>query len=164
MAEPTNTGRELPEPPVANKAATPNATPRLRAALPDEDSLKVNVRESFRSLLDLDVESLNPNYTYRWVRKDKVGVSRAKLRKYTPVDPDSKEGKAIRNALGDAPGISTDGLIQEGDLVLMRTPKQNFRARRKALHKEGERRLGVAKRRFKKLAKRANVDTIINKE
>lgn len=112
--------------------------------------LEVEDLNQMSSLLDLNMRTLDPNYTYKFVnRSANIKMSRAKQKGYVFVDPDREPG--IRTQLGESPDIQ-DGCYVVGDTVLMRCPRAKERARNKAKKKRALDRLGSPVRKFKKSA------------
>ena len=120
----------------------------------DLESLEVKDRE-IPSLLELDLESLSKDHTYRWVRKHPLRIARAKAKGYEVVEAGDEE---IKNIVGDDVGERADGTITVGDVMLMRCPKREVNARRKAVRTFNEKRLGSVKKQFKRMAKKAGVE------
>lgn len=135
-----------------------------RASIPQgeesDDDISVKDRE-IGSLLDIDLEQLDPAFTYRWARKSPLRIARMKAKGYTLVDPDSEE---VKNIVGDSVGEHADGTVTVGDVVLMKIQKKQYRGRRSKMRKFGERRLGSVKKTFKKLGEKAGVEVISDKE
>jgi hypothetical protein len=114
------------------------------AEVPD---LNVKSRE-LATLSELDLSTLDPNFTYRLVHKSPLKVARARARGYIIVDP---AHETILNAVGEAPEAE-DGTYRVGDTILMKLPKLTHRARRKAQKRKTDKRLRVPERKFRKQA------------
>lgn len=127
-------------------------TPEQLAKLKEEpaplrEGLTIESIDNLGSGLDLDLDSLNRDYTYRWVHKSPKKVARARAKGYRLVDPQAEP--AIRTVGGESPE-STDGTYSVGDVVLMRVPKSTHKARRRALKKRGDQRLKGPERKFRR--------------
>jgi len=135
------------------------------------ESISIESIEHMGSNLDLDPRSLERGYRYRWVYRAPVKVSRAKARGYAVVDPASHQ--PIMNFAGDILQPVEDGTITVGDVVLMRTPEQHYRGRRKLLRKKTGEKLKGPTKSFKEKAKQEkqrnrrlseNIEVITNKD
>lgn len=134
----------------------PNPTGGIRIANPDAQrdaekevpTVQVEAREQMGSMLDLDVEKLDPKFKYRWVNVAPLKVARAKAKGYVLVDPDEEE---ILNQVGDSPDTD-DGRVRVGDVILMKCPRVVHRERRKRVAERTKTRLGSPKRKFKREA------------
>lgn len=98
------------------------------------------------TLTELDPESLEAGYVYRWVHKIPLKVARAKYKGYVIVDPAEEK---ILNVTGDSPETE-DGTYTIGDVVLMRIKKLDYKARRHALKRKADKRLKGPERKFRK--------------
>lgn len=101
------------------------------------------------TLTDLDVDKLDPNYSYRWVHKSGLKIGRQRARGYVVVDPAKEE---ILNAAGESPE-SADGTYTIGDVILMKIKKIDHRARRHAQKRKTDKRLKGPVRSFKRKAR-----------
>lgn len=126
--------------------------PRVTNLSQEVPQLQVESLEHLGSMLELDVRLLDPNFKYRWVHKSPIKVARAKSKGYKFCDPDSED---IKNVVGDSPEAE-DGTITVGDLVLMRTPRTLYKARRKRIRIKGQQRLKGPIRKFRKEAQKAS--------
>lgn len=136
--------RADPGPIIANPDADRNPRPKRQEAL----DLKVESLENLGSMLELDPQTLDPNFKYRWVNENNLKVARARAKGYRAVDPEVEE---VRNAVGDSPEV-VGGVYKVGDVVLMRTPISTYRGRRKAIAQKRDRRLKGPERKFRKEA------------
>lgn len=119
------------------------------------------------ALTELDPESLDKNYSYRWVHKSGLKIARMRARGYRIVDPSVEEN--IKNAIGESPEAG-DGTYTIGDVVLMRIQKKDYQARRHAQKRKTDKRLKGPVRKFKRDASSksdrsgARVEVITTKE
>jgi hypothetical protein len=149
--------------------ASPRVERGIRAALNPEvaNEIVINSTNEFQSMLDLDLSTLDPNFTYRFANVAPLKVARWKARGYTIVDATQESG--IRNAVGDAPEAE-DGTYRVGDLVLMKVPKTLRKARRRALAKKRDQRLKGPEKQFRHQARKKGrrystpVEVITDKE
>lgn len=118
------------------------ATKPQQQEVPD---LEVTSRE-LGTLTELDPTTLDKNFTYRWVYKSPLKIARARARGYVMVDPSTED---VLNAVGESPE-SADGTYTLGDVVLMKLPKLQHRARRIAQKNKTDKRLKVPARKFRK--------------
>lgn len=109
--------------------------------------VEVKSRE-YSTLTDLDKSQLDPSFEYRWVNKSPLKVARKKAMGYSIVDPSTEE---ILNGIGEAPDTA-DGTYTIGDVVLMKIPKVEHRARRVASKRKTDKRLKGPVRKFKRAA------------
>lgn len=109
-----------------------------RAELPEE-------MESIVNLDTLDTET----YHYRFIQDRPQNMARKRSKGYKPVLA-AEEG--VETITGE---VSADGLIRDGDSVLMRVPRERFEAGRKKIHAFTESRLTAPVQNFKKKAKGA---------
>jgi hypothetical protein len=83
----------------------------------------------------LHVKNKDPNYHYRWLRKEKLNLSRKKdFLKYEIVQAGPEEGVCSDNTPLKA-GEAVAGPVEVGDLVLAKIPKElheEYRRRNKA--------------------------------
>jgi hypothetical protein len=83
----------------------------------------------------LSVKNKDPNYHYRWLRKEKLNMTRKRdFLKYEIVQGGPEEGVCSDNTPMKA-GEQIAGPVEVGDLVLARIPKElheEYRARNKA--------------------------------
>jgi hypothetical protein len=83
----------------------------------------------------LAVKNKDPNYHYRWIRKERLNMARKRdFLKYEIVQGGAEEGVCSDNTPMKA-GESVVGQVEVGDLVLARIPKElheEYRARNKA--------------------------------
>jgi len=83
----------------------------------------------------LHVENKDPNYHYRWIRKERLNMARKRdFLKYEIVQGGAEEGVCKDNTPMKA-GESVVGQVEVGDLVLARIPKElheEYRRRNKA--------------------------------
>lgn len=115
------------------------------------------------SMLDLDQETLDDNYTYRWVHASPAKVTRAKAKRYTLVTAD----EGVKNSQGEDLEANEQGLIQVSDVVLMKCPKDRFLGRKAAQEELTASRLSSPKKAFKREAKKARpggVEVITKKD
>src|SRR5690348_16466104 len=98
----------------------PEGGPRLtnRNAL-EVPGLSVKNRE-LGSLTELDPESLDKAFEYRWVLRAPLKVARMKARGYVIVDPAVEPD--IKNAVGESPTVA-DGTYSIADVILMKLPR-----------------------------------------
>jgi hypothetical protein len=113
-----------------------NASVRNRAEIQDE----------LKSIVDMDTLDTE-NFHYRFVQERPQNMARKKSLGYTPVIEDD----GVHTILGET---SADGLIRDGDAVLMKVPKDRFKQRRVKSRKFGEARLAAPEQSFKSKAKR----------
>jgi hypothetical protein len=118
-----------------------------KAKAQEVPQVEVKSRE-YSQATDLDKSLLDPNFEYRWVNKSPLKVARKRTMGYRIVDPATEE---ILNILGDAPEAA-DGTYTIGDVVLMKIPKLEHRARRVASKQKTDKRLKGPVRKFKKAA------------
>jgi hypothetical protein len=116
------------------------------------------------SILDLDESTLDPERHYRWGRADPNRIARLKAKGYIIEEVPEEEDQRIRNKLGEVAGDTTDGTYRLGDLILMSTKKVYNRVRRVRVRRLTKERIGEAKKKFKKLARKARVEVITDKE
>lgn len=140
-----------------------NAKPATsKQEIPD---LEVHSRE-LGTLTELDPATLDKRFTYRWVHKSAMKVARARARGYVMVDPSTE---TILNAVGESPE-SADGTYTLGDVVLMKLPKLQHRARRLAQKNRTDKRLKGPTRKFRRTAKEKglqrgqDIEVITNKD
>lgn len=133
--------------------APPKPERSVRAALNPEvaNEIAITSTNEFKSMLDLDLSTLDPNFTYRFANVAPLKVARWKARGYVVVDAIKEPN--IRNAVGDAPEAE-DGTYRVGDLVLMKVPKTRRAARRRALAKQRDERLKGPVKQFRSKAKK----------
>jgi len=74
------------------------------------------------------VEGKDPNYHYRWARKDDKNILRHQLRGYEVVER-TTERHIVDEHSRIKKGEDTSKAVEWGDMILMRTPKENFEAR-----------------------------------
>jgi hypothetical protein len=137
-----------------NRASPP--ADGIRIANPDAErdaqkevpQVEVESRENMGSMLDIDLESLDKAFKYRWVHVAPIKVARAKQKGYVFVDADEE---TIVNLVGDSPDTE-GGRIRVGDVVLMKCPRTIHRARRKRVAEKTKIRLRGPKRKFKREA------------
>lgn len=111
---------------------------RSRAALPEE----------MQGLVDL--ETLNTDeFHYRFVQERPQNMARKRSKGYTPV---VAEEEGVSTITGE---VSADGLIRDGDAVLMKIPRERFEQGRKKLARLTEARLTAPVANFKKKTKGA---------
>ena len=110
--------------------------------------IEVESLESLGTLIELDPESLDPGYKYRWVAMVGIKIARAKAKGYIYVNA-ADEG--IANRVGEMPDVKDNHFIV-GDVVLMKCPRSTHAARRRRLQKKGEQRLKAPERKFRKEA------------
>ena len=83
----------------------------------------------------LHVSNKDPNYHYRWIRKERLNMARKRdFLKYEIVQGGAEEGVCKDNTPMKA-GESVVGQVEVGDLVLARIPKElheEYRRRNKA--------------------------------
>lgn len=131
----------------------PNEGPHLAQVQPTEDGTRypqVDVgyeKSDVQSMLEVDLNSLDKRFKYRWVNVAPIKVSRARAKGYEFVDPSDK---SLRNAVGDALDASEDGRVRVMDVVLMRVPVARHKANRTRVRERTKTRLGAPKRKFKR--------------
>lgn len=114
------------------------------------DGLTVHDRE-LSTLADLDHETLDRKFQYRFVYKSPLKMARMKARGYVVVDPAMEDG--ILNISGEPLAVANDGTYSVGDTILMKIPKVNYRAREKKKKRKTDARLKGPVRNFKKRAR-----------
>jgi hypothetical protein len=111
--------------------------------------VEVHSRE-ISTLLDLDLETLDRAFKYRWVHKSPLKTSRARARGYVTVDPN--EEPEIKTVGGESPEIAADGTYTLADVVLMKIDIAEHRARRVVQKRKTDKRLKGPVRKFKREA------------
>lgn len=121
---------------------------------------QVSVREDrdVQSMLDLEPDSMDPNFVYKFVKDSPIRIARHKMRGYRPVTQD--EGV---KTLVDCDS-TVDGAIRVGDTILMKCPRERVEARQKKLVDLANARLGLPQRKVEENAKRFGVRVIHDKE
>ena len=120
---------------------------------PSEDVASVTFRgldESVQGIVDtetLDTE----NYHYRFIQDRPQNIARKRSLGYVNV---LAEEEGVQTLTGE---VSADGLIRDGDSILMRVPKERIQARRKRTKQFADLRLANVDQQFKKKAKEAKV-------
>jgi len=127
--------------PDREKRRSPNSKPEV-------PELNVQSLEDAGSMLALDTDMLDPDYTYRWVNIDPRKVGRAKARGYVFVDAIEE---TLHNTVGDSPEVK-DGRYTTMDVVLMKCRKTVRAHRRKKLREQTSARLKGQERKFRKEA------------
>lgn len=112
-----------------------------------QDAAEVNSRaelpEEMEGIVDLD--TLNTaEYHYRFVQDRPQNMARKRSKGYKPVLA-AEEG--VETLTGE---VSADGLIRDGDSVLMKVPRARFEAGRKKIQVFTESRLTAPVQNFKK--------------
>ncbi len=115
---------------------------------PEVPELNVQSLEDAGSMLSLDTDMLDSDFTYRWVNVDPRKVGRAKARGYVFVNADEE---VLHNTVGDSPEVK-DGRYTTMDVVLMKCRKTVRQHRRKKLRTQSEARLKGPERKFRKEA------------
>ena len=111
---------------------------KSRAALP----------EGMEGIVDLD--TLNTDeYHYRFVQDRPQNMARKRSKGYKPVLAEQEGVRTLNEE------VSADGLIRDGDSVLMKVPKERFLAGRRKIRKFSEDRLSAPVQNFKTKAKGA---------
>ena len=118
------------------------------------EGLSVESIDNLGSGLDLDPETLDPAYNYRWTHKSPKKMARARAKGYRLVDPALESG--ICTVGGESPETATDGTYTVGDVVLMKVPKSTHKKRRKAIAKRRDDRLRGPERKFRREAQAAS--------
>ena len=116
------------------------------------DAASVQSRSALPEELEgiVDVNTLDTkNYHYRFIQERPQNMARKKAKGYVPV---LAEDEGVELLAGE---VSPDGVIRDGDSVLMRVPKDRFRQRRKQIAKFTEDRLTAPVQRFKQKTKKA---------
>lgn len=128
--------------------------------------LQVEAR-NLAGLTELDMSTLDSNYTYRWVNSAPLKVARARANGYVMVDSSEEE---ILNAVGESPEAE-DGTYRVGDCVLMKIKKLPYKARRKAVQRTTKSRLKGPTKKFQNKAESSarqrgldNIEVITDKE
>jgi hypothetical protein len=133
--------------------------------LQEVPDLQVTDRE-LGTLSELDFSCLDPSFQYRWINKNPLKVARAKARGFIVVDPSEE---TIKNLVGESPE-ATDGTYSIGDVILMKLPILNHRARRHAQKRKTDKRLRGPERKFRKTAaekgalRNQRIEVITNKD
>jgi hypothetical protein len=104
------------------------------------------------SLLELDMETTDPEFHYRWVREAPQKVGNAKIKGYVFVNVN--EGVKTRAGFIDDAG---DGLMRVSDVILMKCPVEKWRGRKRAQQKVANARMSAPAKQFKKNARRRRV-------
>lgn len=86
----------------------------------------------------LEILNADPDYHYRFIRDDRMRLSRARLQGYEPVEEGSIE--LLMQGSGAA-----DGTIRVGDTILMACPRERYEKRRKRSQDLSEARLSAPK-------------------
>lgn len=138
------------------------------AANPNKEVPQVEVQErDLGTLVELDLSTLDPGFTYRWVNKSQLKVARAKAKGFKIVDPAEDEG--IHNLFGDDIEAQ-DGTYTVGDVVLMKMPKERHKARRHMVRRKTDQRLKGPVKKFRKVARDVSesrgqrIEVITNKD
>ena len=145
----------------------PSQTPEPSSLSTEVPTVSVESRENLGSMLELDISGLDPKYNYRWVHKSPLKVARAKAKGYRFVDPENTD---VKNVFGDSPETAADGTITVGDVVLMFSDKNLYKARKRKQRAKSEARLKGPERKFRKEAEQASqirgerVEVITDKE
>lgn len=121
-----------------NGEASEAAEVQSRAELPEE----------MQGLIDVDTLDTK-TYYYRLVQDRPQNMARKRVKGYEPV---LAEEEGVKLLTGE---VSADGLIRDGDTVLMRIPKARRLAGRKKLAKFTEDRLSAPVQNFVKKTKGA---------
>ncbi len=130
------------------------------------DGLEVQDRE-LATLTELDPDSLDKAFSYRWVYKNPKKTARMRARGYKFVDPTQEEPK---NLVGDVVEVASDGTYTVGDTVLMKVPRVVKKARDRKKARKTESRLKGPQRSFKKKAREQsairgqNIEVITKKD
>jgi hypothetical protein len=119
-----------------------------RSSAQEVPEIEVYNRE-LATLTDLDPETLDPDYIYRWVHKSGLKIGRQKARGYVIVKPEDEE---VKNAAGEAPEAA-DGTYTIGDVVLMKIRKLEHRQRKHAQKRKTDKRLKGPVRKFRRDAR-----------
>ena len=128
--------------PDPNRGKQPGRNPK-----PEVPELNVQSLEDAGSMIALDPDSLDPEFSYRWVNVDPRKIGRAKARGYVYV----KSDEGIMNTVGDSPEVK-DGRYYVMDVVLMKCRVDVRKARRRKNHKRTQARLKGPERKFRKEA------------
>lgn len=102
--------------------------------------------EALPSIVDLD--TLNTDeFHYRFIQERPQNVARKRSMGYIPV---LAEEEGVQTITGE---VSADGLIRDGDAILMKVPKERFLQRRRKSKQLTDARLATVDQAFKKKAK-----------
>jgi hypothetical protein len=113
---------------------------------------KVEVQQQdLGTLSQLDPDTLDPKFVYRFVHKSSLKVARARAKGYVIVVPAEEK---ILNAVGDSPEAE-DGTYTVGDVVLMKCAKDTHRSRRHHVKRKTDARLKGPEKKFRKTVKQA---------
>lgn len=99
--------------------------------------------EDLEQILDLD--TLDPDMHYRFVHERPQRQARVKAKGYRPVLAGEDQVKPLVEDM-----IGPDGIIRDGDTILMCCPKDRFKNRRKLLAEQNRARLAAPKGQFRK--------------
>jgi hypothetical protein len=118
----------------------------------------VRAHRDVEGMLELDMNTLDPDFHYKWVHDSPLRIARHRLRGYIPVQ--ASEG------VGTVAGIdaATDGVIRVGDTILMKCPRERVRQREENNRRLAESRLAAPKKKFLSDARQLGADTITDKE
>lgn len=75
------------------------------------------------------VSGLDPNYHYRWVRKDPVNMTRQQAKGYVVVEKTPEIEHVLNAGTKIKKGTDTTTALEWGDMILMRTPNERFEER-----------------------------------
>lgn len=96
----------------------------------------------------VDLESLNTEeFHYRFIQDRPQNVARKRSMGYIPV---LAEEDGVQTITGE---VSADGLIRDGDSILMKVPRERYEQRRKKSKQLTDSRLATVDQSFKKKAK-----------
>ena len=109
----------------------------------------LNFGEDDGSLINTD--SLDPNFHYRFIQNRPNRVARARKQGYKPVLTTDENAPELTSDSDE----STDGLIRDGDRILMSVPKERKTARERQTRKLQNQRMKAPVSGFKKKVKGA---------
>ena len=116
-------------------SVTVDETEKKRAELRDKRNTAVASGDSIgaQSFDPTALRNPDPNYRYRWINKHASRVSRYKSAGYEVVSTTDQ----VSSVLDDS--RTTEGTIkQNDDMILMRTTRANYEARRKRIQERGD--------------------------
>lgn len=110
-------------------------------------------RRMLEGMLELDPETMDPRYKYKFVKDDRLRIARHRMRGYRPVRREQGGVSTIID-LDD----SADGLIRVGDTILMQAPRHRIDQQQAAQRDLATKRLGSTKRRVKEMGEKKGVE------
>jgi hypothetical protein len=97
-------------------------------------NVRITERRDVHSMLQLDDSTVDENRHYRFVRRDSMAMTKAKLKGYS-LELTREGGPRL---LGEVNEDAADGTISVGDVVLMSCPKELFQQGRDEIDRQNE--------------------------